>query len=107
MPVAPASQPWEEGKLTDRDPPSSSPPSARQEMLDERRERFATTFASVFIAAFILLLLVICANMFHWFGFPSLLGRESRSSALRGPGESYSDVILRFVEAGGGVASSP
>jgi hypothetical protein len=39
-------------------------------MLDERRERFATTFASVFIAAFILLLLVICANMFHWFGFP-------------------------------------
>jgi hypothetical protein len=39
-------------------------------MLDERRERFATTFASVFIAGFILLLLVICANMFHWFGFP-------------------------------------
>jgi hypothetical protein len=39
-------------------------------MLDEARERLATRIANVFIAAFILLLLVLCATMFHWFGLP-------------------------------------
>jgi hypothetical protein len=38
-------------------------------MLDERRMRAGTTLANLFMAGFILLLLVLCANLFGWIGF--------------------------------------
>ena len=53
---------------------------------------------SPFSASFLLGALGIMAALVHWEEIAERLFPKFKLRALRGPGESYSDVILRLVE---------